>query len=55
MALQKKSPSSRREFARKWRRKGLKRLNPGSEIVVGRKPRTYKIWYAATPADEPRE
>src|SRR5271154_1251710 len=30
---------------RKWRRKGLKRLNPRLEMVWGRKPRTYKMWY----------
>src|SRR5271168_718335 len=28
--------------ARKWRRKGLKRLNPRPEMVVSRKPRTHK-------------
>ena len=46
MALQKKGVSAAliaARVARKWRRKGLKRLNPGSEMVVGRKPRTYKI------------
>jgi hypothetical protein len=31
--------------ARKWRRNGLKRLNPRPEMVWARKPRTYKIWY----------
>jgi hypothetical protein len=31
--------------ARKWRRNGLKRLNPGPEMVWSRKPRTHKIWY----------
>jgi hypothetical protein len=24
---------------------GLKRLNPGPEMVWARKPRTHKIWY----------
>jgi hypothetical protein len=33
--------------ARKWRRNGLKRLNPRPEMVWARKPRTYNIWYAA--------
>src|SRR5277367_2190336 len=32
--------------ASKWRRKGLKRLNPRPEMVVARKPRGHKIWYA---------
>jgi len=36
------SPSG---FARKWRRKGLKRLNPRPEMVWPRKPRTPNIWY----------
>ena len=46
-----RSPASRRErltangVARKWRRNGLKRLNPRREMVWARKPRTYKIWY----------
>ena len=31
--------------ARKWRRNGVKRLNPRPEMVWARKPRTYKIWY----------
>jgi hypothetical protein len=31
--------------ARKWRRKGLKRLNPRPEMVWSRKPRTHKMWY----------
>src|SRR5271169_4301606 len=31
--------------AGKWRRNGLKRLNPGPEMVWARKPRTHKIWY----------
>ena len=34
--------------ARKWRRNGLKRLNPRPEMVVSRRPRTYKIWYPRT-------
>ena len=33
--------------ARKWRRNGLKRLNPRPEMVWARKPRTYNIWYAS--------
>jgi hypothetical protein len=36
------SPS---RLARKWRRKGLKRLNPRSEMVWPRKHLTPKIWY----------
>jgi hypothetical protein len=36
------SPSG---LARKWRRKGLKRLNPRPEMVWPRKPRTPNIWY----------
>ena len=31
--------------ARKWRRNGLKRLNPRPEMVWARKSRTYKMWY----------
>ncbi len=31
--------------ARKWRRNGLKRLNPRPEMVWARKPRTHKMWY----------
>src|SRR5271155_490806 len=31
--------------ARKWRRKGLKRLNPRPEMVWSRKTRTHKMWY----------
>jgi hypothetical protein len=37
-----------RRPARKWRRKGLKRLNPGAEMVWARKPRTHNIWYKGT-------
>ncbi len=37
--------TARNEIARKWRRNGLKRLNPGPEMVWARKPRTYNIWY----------
>jgi hypothetical protein len=37
-----------RRAARKWRRKGLKRLNPGREMVWARKPRTHNIWYTST-------
>jgi hypothetical protein len=33
----------RRRAARKWRRKDLKRLNPGREMVWA--PRTHNIWY----------
>src|SRR5271163_1845067 len=32
--------------ARKWRRNGLKRLNPRPRMVWPRKPRTHNIWYA---------
>ena len=44
-------PGSRRgrltqnRVARKWRRNGLKRLNPRPEMVWARTPRTYYIWY----------
>ena len=44
-------PGSRRErltqngVARKWRRNGLKRLNPRPEMVWARKPLTHNIWY----------
>jgi hypothetical protein len=44
-----RSPASRRErltangVARKWRRNGLKRLNPRREMVWALKPRTYKM------------
>jgi hypothetical protein len=31
--------------ARKWRRNGLKRLNPRPEMVWPRKLRTHKMWY----------
>jgi hypothetical protein len=31
--------------ARKWRRNGLKRLNPRPEMVWATKPRTHNIWY----------
>jgi hypothetical protein len=31
--------------AREFARNVLKRLNPGSKIVVCREPRTHKIWY----------
>ena len=46
-----RSPPSRRErltangVAGKWRRNGLKRLNPRRGTVWARKPRTYKMWY----------
>jgi hypothetical protein len=30
--------------AGKWRRNGLKRLNPRLEMVWSRKPRSHKIW-----------
>ena len=33
------------QSARKWRRNGLKRLNPGPEMVVCREPLTHNIWY----------
>jgi hypothetical protein len=48
---ERRSPGSRRErlpaqwSARKLRCNTLKRLIPGSEIVVPRKLRTYKMWY----------
>jgi hypothetical protein len=44
-----RSPASRRKrltangVARKWRRNGLKRLNPRREMVWALKPRTYKM------------
>jgi len=37
---------AKRETAGKWRRNGLKRLNPRPEMVVSPKSRTYKIWYS---------
>jgi len=39
------SPEGAGEVARKWRRNGLKRLNPRPEMVWARKPRTHNIWY----------
>jgi hypothetical protein len=51
-------PDGKNGIARKWRRNGLKRLNPRPEMVWARKPRTHKMWYTgaadsgATPADE---
>src|SRR5271156_3487332 len=33
------------ESAAKWRRNGLKRLNPGREMVEPRKPGAHYIWY----------
>jgi hypothetical protein len=33
------------QVAWKWRRNGLKRLNPGARMVWARKSRTYNIWY----------
>jgi hypothetical protein len=33
-----------RPLARKWRRKGLKTLNPRPEMVWPQKRRTHKIW-----------
>jgi hypothetical protein len=41
------SPSG---FARKWRRKNLKRLNPRPEMVWPRTRRTPKIWYSGAAA-----
>ena len=38
-------PRRQNGVARKWRRKGLKRLNPRPEMVWARKPRTHKMWY----------
>jgi uncharacterized protein (TIGR04206 family) len=43
------------ESARKWRRNGLKRLNPGSEMVVARKPRAHKIWYTGARLTAPSD
>src|SRR5580658_877503 len=39
--------AAKRGVARKWRRNGLKRLNPRPEMVWSPKPRTHKMWYAA--------
>jgi hypothetical protein len=40
------SPGSRQNgAARKWRRNGLKRLNPRPEMVWSRTPRSHNIWY----------
>ena len=44
--------------ARKWRRNGLKRLNPRPEMVWALKPRTHKMWYTGAvtaTAEEPQE
>jgi hypothetical protein len=40
-------------FARKWRRKGLKRLNPRPEMVWSRKARTPNIWYKSASDGSP--
>ena len=37
--------------AGKWRRNGLKRLNPRREMVWSRKRRSHKIWYTGRAAD----
>jgi hypothetical protein len=41
-------PSVEAPPARKWRRNGLKRLNPRPEMAVSRKSRTHNIWYKST-------
>ena len=51
-------PDGKTESHRKWRRNGLKRLNPRLEMVWARKPRTHKIWYTGAmtaTAEEPQE
>ena len=48
--LRRGSPSG---FARKWRRKGLKRLNPRPEMVWPRERRTHNIWYNSATALAP--
>ena len=40
-----RGPDGKNGVARKWRRNGLKRLNPRPEMVWPRKPRTHKMWY----------
>jgi hypothetical protein len=39
-------PRRQDALARKWRRNGLKRLNPRPGMVWCRKPRSHNIWYA---------
>ena len=43
-----RGPDGKNGVARKWRRKGLKRLNPRPEMVWSRKTRTHKMWYTGT-------
>ena len=38
-------PRRQNGVARKWRRNGLKRLNPRPGMVWSRKPRSHNIWY----------
>src|SRR5271154_5017520 len=38
-----RGPDGKTEFARKWRRNRLKRLNSRPEMVVARKPRPHKM------------
>src|SRR5271170_2724307 len=38
-------PRRQDALARKWRRNGLKRLNPRPEMVWARKPGSHNIWY----------
>src|SRR5271156_5603501 len=38
-------PRRQNALARKWRRNGLKRLNPRPGMVWSRKPRSHNIWY----------
>ena len=37
--------TGKNRVAGKWRRNGLKRLNPRRKMVWSRKPLTHKIWY----------
>jgi hypothetical protein len=40
-----RGPDGKTESPRKWRRNGLKRLNPRPEMVGPRRPRTHKMWH----------
>jgi hypothetical protein len=44
-----RGPDGKNGVARKWRRNGLKRLNPRSEMVWPQKPRSHNIWYTGPP------
>src|SRR5580693_2008826 len=46
--------AGRSQFARIWRRKGLKRLIPRPEMVAPREPQTPKIWRRSAPGPSSR-